>query len=372
MSMSGKAFSGLLALALSVLPCSASGAGLKVAPVRIAPAGVSGVAGAESFATPGLAPASPSLALSLPAFSGLSPVAVPRVGPAVSGRVPRAVRSASVFSSPFATPPVLRGAGADASGRRPVPASVESSHLKTAGITRRWSKLYLEGKELELIGRGDFGAVYAHPRDRGAVIKLVDFSVGAVLSIGTTHEESARQDERIGRRLAEAGAGPKVLGIASIPGEPSPWRRRVWAFFGKTARVPDRPAVVKERIYGETVEDLIYARRLTQEDYALIQDMLGRMADVRIRVSDLRTANIMIGRTVDDSQRRAYLVDGGWLLPVKDEESRGELFKSLRRQQTVVMGAGGGGGTGGWAAVETALDPFEDILQAGLTRSTVK
>ncbi len=242
----------------------------------------------------------------------------------------------------------------------------EPASLGLQGVLRRWEKLYLGGKELTLLGRGDFGAVYAHPRIRGAVIKMVAFSAGALLSISMTPAQAAQQEAKVTQRLAKASVGPELLGTVSIPGEPTRLRRWLWGLFGKEARVEDRPAVLKKRVYGDTVEDLIAGRRFTQEDYELVQDMLRRMAGDRIRVSDLRTANVMIGRTASNPERRAYLIDGGWLLPVKAAESAEELFESLKNQQTVVMQAGGYGGTGGWAGMESALDPFDDILRAGL------
>ncbi len=238
--------------------------------------------------------------------------------------------------------------------------------LGLEGILRRWGRLYLEDRELQALGQGDFGRVYAHPKDPGAVIKLVAFSAGALLSAGLSKEQAARLESLVGARLAAIGAGPKVLGTASIPGEPSRLRRRLWGLFGWEARVPERPAVVMERIYGETVEQLIAQRRFTRLDYDLIQRMLERMAKGRARASDLRPANVMIGRTLADAEPRAYLVDGGWLLQVKESESREELLQSLRRHQAPIVG-GPDSSEGFWG--ENLTDPLDDVLKAGLARS---
>lgn len=68
-----------------------------------------------------------------------------------------------------------------------------------------------------------------------------------------------------------------------------------------------------------------------------------------------------------DPKPRAYLVDGGWLLTVSESESRDALLRSLKSQQTQFLG---GGGTAGWGG--NYLDPFDDILRAGLARNIAR
>lgn len=245
----------------------------------------------------------------------------------------------------------------------------ESEQLRTQGLVRRWEKLYLAGVELSELGRGAFGAVYAHPRIKGAVIKMVALSAAAAFAFGGSDLKVAEQDYLVGKKIAEAGAGPEVLGIVSIPGEPSALRTWVWRLFGRKAAVPDRPAVVKERIFGETVEDLIAVKRFTERDYGLVQDMLQRLADARIRPWDLRIANVMVGTTESDPEPKAYLVDAGWLKPVAEAESSADLLESLKRQQTVVFEFGGGSANWG-GGPERSLDPFDDLLRAGVARSS--
>ncbi|MBI5624231.1 MAG: hypothetical protein HY924_10660 [Elusimicrobia bacterium] len=243
----------------------------------------------------------------------------------------------------------------------------ESEGLATQGLQRRWERLYLAGQELVELGRGAFGAVYEHPRLKGAVIKMVALSAAAAFAFGGSDLKVAMQDYQVGKAMAEAGAGPKLLGLVSIPGEPSALRRWVWGLFGKDPAVPERPAVVKERVFGETVEDLIDSRRFSQRDYVLVQDMLGRLADARLRPWDLRTANVMIGTTESDPEPKAYLVDAGWLKSVDKAETREELFESLKNQSTVVFEFGGG--SANWGGPERGLDPFDHILQQGLLKS---
>lgn len=393
-----KIFPGLLAFLLTSAPNPGWGARISVPQVKSVPRGI-------------VAP--PSAPLALPpspaavAAMGATQPSVPATGPAepaVPSRIsPLQVlaqtedfsRKASKAASPEAgaratksvfdqageareTPPAVAAwepSGSEAprlspsranfasetnSGSGSVATADGTSALQIEGIRRRWNKLYLEGKELKALGLGSFGAVYAHPRVPGAVIKMVVFSLRG------SKAEEAEQDRRVSSRLAAAGVGPKVLGIVSIPGEPSRLRRWLWSLLGQEARAPDRPAVIKERIYGETVEQLIAERKFKRRDYDLIQRMLERMADERIRAGDLRTTNIMIGRTATDPEPRAYLMDGDRLDPVEESESREELLESLKRHQAVIIQAGGGESEG-W--FPSATDPLEDVLQAGLSRS---
>lgn len=331
------------------------------------PSGIAALSQAGSVSGVALEPG-PAESSSLSAsavFDGVDRAATTLASPDVVGAEASPAAPAGARPRPEAGGLLRPAAPADAGPGTPaVEKADEAERLGMQGMRRRWEKLYLSGQELQELGRGAFGAVYAHPRIKGAVIKMVALSAATVFAFGGSDVKVAMQDYQVGRAVAEAGVGPKVLGVVSVPGEPSRLRRWLWGLVGREARVADRPAVVKERIFGETVEDLIAARRFTAKEYDLVQEMLGRMADARLRVWDLRTANVMIGTTADDPAPRAYIVDAGWLLPVKDAETRAELLESLKRQQTVIMEVGGG--SANWAGPERGLDPFDDILRKGL------
>lgn len=237
--------------------------------------------------------------------------------------------------------------------------------LKLDGVVRRGESLYQAGRELEPVGRGQFGAVYAHPKAAQAVIKMMIFTFASWISFGAPVDDVFHWEVVVTQQLAQAGAGPRFMGTASIPAEPSRLRSRLSRLLlGREPRMAERPAVLKGRVFGENAEDIIAKGRFTRQDYDLVQDMLRRMADKRIRVFDLRVGNIVIGTTVEEPRRRAYLVDGGWLLPVEKSESAEGIFQSLKHYQTNPIG---GIGTGNWMTAGTTL---EDALQEGLRRSS--
>ena len=72
-----------------------------------------------------------------------------------------------------------------------------------------------------------------------------------------------------------------------------------------------RPALVKERIYGDTVEAILENNAFSAEDHGLLEDLFLRIARAGVYFFDVRPGNVMIGRTLLDPVRRAYLVDGG-------------------------------------------------------------
>jgi hypothetical protein len=252
-------------------------------------------------------------------------------------------------------------AQAQESGSAAVGAIFDGNSFNTEGIRRHGSRLTLDGRELQFLGRGDFGAVYVHPRNADAVIKLVAPSVTARISVPTFQRELVREDGDVGRLLAQAGAGPRVHGAVSIPGNPGRLRAWFWGLLNKTAQDTQRPALVKERVHGESVLDLIRGQRFARSDYDLIQEMFQRMAQARVQVSDLRTANIMIGRTASQPQRRAYIVDGGELLPLAEQASAAQIYESIKHQRTMPPGQ-----TPRLGDAPISLPPFDDILRAGL------
>ncbi|MDD5629442.1 MAG: hypothetical protein PHU21_10290 [Elusimicrobia bacterium] len=351
--MRGKALSRLLFLLGAALP----GPGW-AARVALPPAVVPSLR-----AAPLAPPARAGVALSaLAAGLGVSPPAAPALLPSVLPPAPAV--SAAPQVSPLA---VLTQAGVlSGQALKPAPAEAaaasaarvfDQSDLGLGGVRRSWGKLYQDGRELEVLGEGSFGRVYVHPRDPGAVVKLMT-SMSADIA-----RQTARQDSQVGMKLARAGAGPAIIGVREVPGRPSVLRRWLWRLLGLEARAPPRPTVVKERVYGDTVLDLIEGRRFTPKDYELVMRMLERMAEAGLKVGDMRTANIMIGHTASEPERRAYIVDGGWLLPVKEGSSREDRLSALKSQQVQILG---GGGSVGWS---DALDPFDDILREGLARS---
>jgi len=211
------------------------------------------------------------------------------------------------------------------------------------GMTFKNGRLKQGKKKLDFLGAGAFGAVHVHPTIDGTVVKTVDFDFAALLFGNPDAGKKAVEEEAMARRLAELDIGPRFLGKGAVSG---------------------RPTSVRERVYGRTVESLMEDRRFGAEELALVDDLLRRMAKARIRVDDLQPRNIMLGTTLLDGRRRAYLVDGGNFLPVEETLSEDDLHRSLWGQDTLV--------TVQWSPLVGEVPTwktFQARIDAGLVRS---
>lgn len=170
-----------------------------------------------------------------------------------------------------------------------------SPSLELDGLTLKGGSWRRAGTKLERLGQGEFGFVDVHPAVPGAVVKTVAHSFSVALMGGEDPLKTAAREEDTARRLAAADAGPRHFGRAEIGG--------------------GYLVSVRERVFGETLESLSYHRRLGPEERDLVLDLARRLAAAGLKPDDLRPANIMIGRTLLDPRRRAYVVDGGNLNP---------------------------------------------------------
>jgi hypothetical protein len=189
--------------------------------------------------------------------------------------------------------------------------------LELDGIVSKGSSLRLGQEKLGFLGQGEFGAVYEHPSIPGAIVKAVQhgFEV-SLFMMNKTITDTANEEETVSRALAAADAGPRYFGRAVV------------------AR---RELSVRERIYGDTMQQLARDRKFGPEEQALVLDLLRRMAKGRLYTDDKRAPNIMIGRTLLDPRRRAYLIDGGNILPVDAAVSEDELYGNLLHQNTILI-----------------------------------
>jgi len=177
-------------------------------------------------------------------------------------------------------------------------------------------QLYLDGKKLDALGRGNYGVVFDHPRAEGVVVKLADHSPEVIMNDPTrTHETTSDLEESAARPLGDAGLGPRYLAKGTIGG---------------------RPVSAREKVYGSTLEDLIADRRYGDKEHALVLDLLSRIAESRMFPEDVRTPNIMIGTTLLDPAPRAYVVDSTRLRPVDPAMSAEALREALYRQETTI------------------------------------
>lgn len=189
--------------------------------------------------------------------------------------------------------------------------------LELEGIAAKGRSLARGKNKLEFLGQGEFGAVYGHPTIPGAIIKAVAHSFEVqVFMMNKTVTDTANEEEVTSRALAAADAGPR--------------------YFGRQV-VARRELSVRERIYGDTMQTLARERRFGPEERQLVLDLLRRMAKARLYTDDKRAPNIMIGTTALDSRRRAYLIDGGNILPVDPAVSEEELYQNLLHQNTILL-----------------------------------
>lgn len=159
---------------------------------------------------------------------------------------------------------------------------------------------------LKMIGSGGFGMVHAHPTIDGAVLKTIFAPKGWGAETRRKMYEYAFKDEVAARALAQAGAGPRVLMHTDELGS---------------------PVLIKERVYGDTVHDLIHSENYGRAEHALVRELIARLAEARLWFDDFREPNIIIGHTRLDPSRRAYLIDGGEMVTI----SIGTRERALRR-----------------------------------------
>lgn len=151
--------------------------------------------------------------------------------------------------------------------------------------------LLWNGGRTGALGRGFFGVVHPHPAVEGAVIKTdLPRKLGALGEPAEMGLWRMEKDRSVTLAAARIGAGPRVLGEGQVGG---------------------RPALVKERVYGDTVERRLEDDAFDAEDHGLLEDLFLLIARSGISFVDVRPGNVMIGRTLLDPVRRAYLVDGG-------------------------------------------------------------
>jgi hypothetical protein len=173
------------------------------------------------------------------------------------------------------------------------------------------------GEKLERLGQGEFGFVDAHPSLPGAVIKTVEHSASIQMFSNPHPSETAALEQKTATALAAADAGPRHFGRAVVAG---------------------REVSVRERVYGETLDDLSRDKRLGTEESSLVKNLLRRLAAAGLKPDDMRPSNVMIGRTALDPRRRAYLVDGGNLARLPEEMDAGSRYWELLHLPIVLRG----------------------------------
>ena len=296
---------------------SGAAAQVRLSPAASAPLGVpalllGGPAAPAPALTAALAAQAQALA-ALPAPAAADYLAAEAASPAPAVRAAALLNAARL--EPRAEPGVSResagGLSELAAAARKEPAlaawfdgAAAPAGLGLEGLTLKRGSWRAGGEKLERLGQGEFGFVDVHPSIPGAVLKTVAHSESILLMSNPNPSATAAQERKTAVALAEADAGPRHFG---------------------RARVLGAEVSVRERVYGETLASLSRKKRLGAEESALVHDLLRRLAAAGLKPDDMRPDNVMIGTTLLDPRRRAYLVDGGLLAaatPDLDEEGR--------------------------------------------------
>lgn len=172
-------------------------------------------------------------------------------------------------------------------------------------------------EKLDRLGQGEFGFVDVHPSIEGAVVKTVEHSASIHLMSSQRPETTAALEKESADLLSSADAGPRHFGAAVHAG---------------------RLVSVRERVYGETLEDLFRNARFGAREQTLVMELLGRMSEQGVMTNDLRPANIMIGRTLLDARPRAYVVDGGSRVAFPEGFDADARLSHLMNAQIVLRG----------------------------------
>lgn len=164
----------------------------------------------------------------------------------------------------------------------------EHGDLDLSGMVMTEQGLIYQGQRIAELGRGGYGIVDVHPKAEGVVLKTLILRDPArgLLQV----REDAIKDDILTQRLSAAGLGPRGFGVSEAAGS---------------------PVVGKERVYGETVYDLIADARYGMKEHGLVLDLVDAMASQRALIGDLREPNIMVGATLAEPKLlRAWVIDG--------------------------------------------------------------
>lgn len=189
--------------------------------------------------------------------------------------------------------------------------------LELDGLTIRRGVWRRGEDKLERLGQGEFGFVDVHPAIDGAVMKTVQHSAELQMMSNQSPKTTAAGEKTSAELLSSIDAGPRWFGGGVHQG---------------------RLVSVRERVYGDTLSSLFREGRFGPDDETQVLDLLRRMSGAGVMTNDLRDSNIMIGRTLLDPRRRAYVVDGGSKLDYPAGLDAGARFEHLLNMQVVIRG----------------------------------
>jgi len=176
------------------------------------------------------------------------------------------------------------------------------------------NKLFYQGEKLKLLGFGSLGRVFEHPTRPEAVLKVPSHTVEADMMADITPEQSIAADAEATARLAVDGLGTYLLGCF---------------------RIQNQTVLLKERVYGDNLAELVSKRQFGPTEHGMVMDLVKRMSNAHLRIEDMRLENFMIGMTLFDPTRRAYIVDGNAIEEVDPSIPTDDLHEAILQQHVI-------------------------------------
>jgi hypothetical protein len=165
--------------------------------------------------------------------------------------------------------------------------------LEVEEVGRSGYDLLQRGRKLSSLTWVTAGYLYAHPTISGAAVHLFDEGHPADARV----EDIDAAGEAAAVALGRAALGARVFGTDVV-------------FGGRiTGPRPMNKIYVKERIYAHSLTTMVQDEKVKAADKELIAQLLLRAVAAGFSVSGLEIADIVLGNTLADPERRAYVMD---------------------------------------------------------------
>lgn len=169
----------------------------------------------------------------------------------------------------------------------------------------------------EYLGEGSLVKVFGHQDTPHIAYKFL-FKSGVRLLNPKSKLDYLRQVIQVSDQLFSMGVGPNVYGYTVRDGE---------------------VIVMQERIYGQTLDDIIASRPLGNNRKALLKVMLQQIASHYVLVLDLKPENIMYGHTLANPENRFYIVDSERIVSIDNNEMSASDIYQLQISEPFAVSA---------------------------------
>jgi hypothetical protein len=171
------------------------------------------------------------------------------------------------------------------------------------GLARRGLRDHQNGGRLQRPEqRGEAADLDAHPRIEGAALEVLHRGDRAWEKLERVDAEGTRRSLELGR----AGLAPRLLALDAV-------------FEPRIGNDPMHLVRARERVYGSTVEDLVMRFRFTEADKELAHALARGVLEAGYGLAALTPGRILLGTTLADPVRRAYLAEPSRTAPLDEE-----------------------------------------------------